>query len=422
MLDIRWLREHPEEAAERLATRGRPVPLREALDLDREQRALLAEVEARRSERNRLSQEINRLVKAGEPAGDLAEGAREAADALAEREPRLRDVDARLNDALMALPNLPHPDAPVGSNEAGNRTVRAAGETQPPPWARPHWEIGEALGILDFPRATALAGSRFPLLLGDGALLQRALSHFMLDLAAGRGFTEVAPPLLANCETLLGSGHLPKFEEDLFRTQEGLSPIPTAEVPLVNLHRGDVLGGETLPRRYVAATPCFREEVGAPGKETRGLIRVHQFEKVELVSFARPEESGVELDFLVASAEAVAAALELPYRIVELCTGELGFSARRTYDVEAWFPGLGRYLELSSCSDCGDFQARRCATRYRDGRSRPRFVHTLNASALAVGRTLAALLENNLQEDGAVLVPPALRPYMAGRERIERAR
>lgn len=422
MLDIRWLREHPDEAAERLASRGRPVPLQEVLELDREHRALLTELEARRAAHNRLSQEINRRVKAGAPAGDLPHRAREVAETLAALEPRLREVEARLRDLLLALPNLPHPDVPAGTDQTANRIVRASGEQVRLPWARPHWEIAQALDLLDPPRATAIAGSRFPLLKGEGARLQRALSHFMLDLAIGRGFTEIAPPLLATGEALLATGHLPKFEDGLFQTREGLSLIPTAEVPLVNLHRDEVLEGETLPRRYAALTPCFRKEAGAPGRETRGLIRVHQFEKVELVSFTRPEDSGAELERLVVAAEAVASALRLPYRVVELCAGELGFTARRTYDLEVWCPGLGRYLEVSSCSDCGDFQARRCATRYRDGSGRPRFVHTLNASALAVGRTLAALLENGLQEDGSVVLPPALRPYLGGKDRIARER
>ena len=316
------------------------------------------------------------------------------------------------------MPNLPYPEVPAGTDETSNQVVSTWGEPRRPETARPHWEIGQALGILDFPRAARMAQSRFYVLTGAGAALQRALTHFMLARATGvYGFTEVSPPLLVNAAALEGTGHLPKFEEDLFRTREGLTLIPTAEVPLVNLHREEIVDAETLPRRYVAATPCFREEVGAPGKETRGMIRVHQFEKVELVSLTRPDQSGNELARMVEAAAGVLRELGIPHRVVELCAGELGFAAARTFDVEAWFPGLGRYLEVSSCSDCGDFQARRAGIRFRAGVGGPRLVHTLNASALAVGRTLASVLENCAQEDGSIAVPEALRPYL-GSDRV----
>lgn len=411
MLDLRWIRAHPEEARRRLASRGAVEPLDEVLRLDEEQRARLAEVEALRAQRNQASLAIRQQRQQGAPTAEARERARAIAAALAAAEPPLRAVEHALTQALQAIPNIPHPEVPVGHDETANRVVETHGAPTRPEWVRPHWEVGRELGILDLPGGSRLAAARFPLLIGAGAALQRALTQLMLALAEEDGFTEVAPPLLANADALTGSGHLPKFAADLFRTQEGLALIPTAEVPLVNLHRGEMLAGASLPRRYVAATPCFRGEAGAPGRETHGLIRLHQFEKVERVSFTRPEESTAELARLTQAAARVLQRLAIPHRVVELCTGELGFAAARTFDVEAWFPALGRYLEVSSCSDCGDFQARRLNTRFRDEQGRPRFVHTLNASGLAVGRTLAAVLENCQREDGTVVVPEALRNY-----------
>ncbi len=334
----------------------------------------------------------------------------------------LKQVDEDLHRFLLTVPNLPHPSTPVGASESDNVQVRTWGEPRQPGFeAKPHWEIGEALGILDFERAAKITGARFVLYRGAGARLERALINFMLDLHTGdHGYLEVLPPFMVNRDSMTATGQLPKFEEDLFRLVDpDFLLIPTAEVPVTNIHRGEILKRSDLPIRYTAYTPCFRREAGSYGKDTRGLIRQHQFNKVELVKFTHPSESDAELEKLTADAEKVLQLLELPYRVMALCSGDIGFSAAKTYDIEVWLPGQSCYREISSCSTFGDFQARRAGIRFReDEKAKPEFVHTLNGSGLAVGRTLVAVLENYQREDGSVVVPQALRPYMGGMERI----
>jgi seryl-tRNA synthetase len=325
---------------------------------------------------------------------------------------------------MLKVPNLPHETTPLGKSEQDNPVIRTWGQPREFAFeAKNHWDIGPDLGILDFERAAKLSGARFSILMGDGARLERALIQFMLDLQTGEhGYTEVLTPFMVNAATLTGTGQLPKFEEDLFKVSPGdLYMIPTAEVPVTNIHAGEILDGDDLPLRYAAYTPCFRSEAGSYGKDVRGLIRQHQFNKVELVWLTKPEHSQEALESLTGHAEEILKRLEIPYRVIALCTGDIGFSAAKTYDVEVWLPGQQTYREISSCSDCSDFQARRAGIRYREEKKgKPRFVHTLNGSGLAVGRTLVAVLENFQQEDGTVVIPEVLRPYMGGKTRIER--
>ncbi|HXG51928.1 MAG TPA: serine--tRNA ligase [candidate division Zixibacteria bacterium] len=422
MLDVKLLREDLERVKERMATRGTAVDWEAFAALDRQRREALARLERLKERKNRLSAEVGKLKKAGADASALLREVEEVSDAIRDVEGPLREIEERFEQFMLRLPNLPHPDVPVGRGPQDNREVRRWGE--PPAFDFPpknHWEIGEELGILDFARAAKIAGARFALYRGAGARLERALINFMLDLhAKEHGYEEVLPPLLVNRQVMTGTGQLPKFEEDLFRVVEPeLYLIPTAEVPLTNIHRDEILERGQLPIRYVAYTPCFRREAGSYGQDVRGLIRQHQFNKVELVKFTEPESSYAELESLVRDAEEVLRRLELPYRVVELCTGDLGFGAARTYDLEVWLPGQGTYREISSCSNFEDFQARRAQIRYRkETRGKPMFVHTLNGSGLAVGRTVVAVLENFQQADGSVVVPPALRPYLDGLERI----
>ncbi|HZL05320.1 MAG TPA: serine--tRNA ligase, partial [Coriobacteriia bacterium] len=340
---------------------------------------------------------------------------------IARLEERAGAVDTQVRELLLTIPNIPHESVPVGADETENVEVRRVGT--PPTFEfepKPHWDLGPELGLIDFERGVKLAGSRFVVLGREGARLNRALINFMLDTQAARGYREWWVPALANAETLTGTGQLPKFEDDLFKTGEGLYLIPTAEVMLTNLHRDEVLEGDTLPRNYCAYTPCFREEAGSAGRDTRGMIRVHQFDKVELVKFAAPEDSMAELEGMVADAESILASLGLAYRTIALCTGDLGFAAAKTYDLEVWLPSYNDYKEISSCSNCWDFQARRASIKYRlPGEFKGlRFVHTLNGSGLAVGRTLVAVIENYQQADGTVVVPEVLRPYLGGQEVI----
>jgi seryl-tRNA synthetase len=344
-------------------------------------------------------------------------------EAIRVHEGPLGEIEKRFQGLMLMIPNLPHSTVPVGLSEEHNREVRKWGELPSFNFTpKSHWDIGEELGILDFSRAAKIAGARFALYYGLGALLERALINFMLDLhTRERGYREVLPPFLVNRDSMIGTGQLPKFEEDLFRIQDPeFFLVPTAEVPLTNIHREEILKREDLPICYVAYTPCFRREAGSYGKDVRGLIRNHQFNKVELVKLTEPDSSYVELDKMVQDAEEVLRQLKIPYRVLELCTGDMGFASAKTFDLEVWLPGQGTYREISSCSNCEDFQARRAGIRYRsDKKSRPVFVHTLNGSGLAVGRTLVALLENYQQKDGSVVVPEVLRPYMGGVERIE---
>lgn len=425
MLDAQHVRDRFEEVRTRLRTRGAELdPLLARLGaLEEERRRIIPEVEALKRDRNLAGEEIARRKRAGDDATLLLEANRERAARIKALDAALEEVVAERRGLLLQLPNVPHESVPIGGSPADNVEVRRHG--QPPAFGfapRPHWEIGGALGILDFERAARMSGARFAVLRGAGARLTRALIDFMLDLhTREHGYTEVEPPLLVRAQALVGTGNLPKFEADLFKVAGDwdLYLIPTAEVPLTNLHREEVLDGARLPLKYTAFTPCFRSEAGSYGADVRGLIRQHQFYKVELVKFAAPERSYDELDSMTRDAEEVLARLGLPYRTVLLCTGDMGFASAKTYDIEVWLPSQQAYREISSCSNCEAFQARRAGIRFRrEHTGRTEFVHTLNGSGVAVGRTIIAILENYQQADGSVVVPEALRPYMGGLERI----
>ncbi len=422
MLDVKLLRDDLPRVKERMATRGAEVDWDGFVSLDRERRDALANLERLKEKKNRLSGEIGKLKKSGGDATALMREVEEVSEAIRDGEGPLAEIEARFERFMLSLPNLPNIDVAIGKSAADNREIRRWGEPLQFDFpAKNHWEIGEELNILDFVRGAKLAGARFTLYKGAGARLERALINFMLDLHTGeRGYKEMLPPALVNRAALIGTGQLPKFEDDLFRID---SPeyflIPTAEVPLTNIHREEMLEREDLPIKYVAYTPCFRREAGSYGQDVRGLIRQHQFNKVELVKLSEPETSYDELESMVQDAEEVLKRLELPHRVIELCTGDMGFAAAKTYDLEVWLPGQNMYREISSCSNCEDFQARRAQIRYRkEKKGRPLFVHTLNGSGLAVGRTLLAILENYQQKDGGVVIPEVLRSYMGGLERI----
>jgi seryl-tRNA synthetase len=425
MLDVRLLRDNLDQVKARMATRGAAIDWDEFVKIDRERRDSLANIERLKEKKNRLSGEIGKLKKSGGDAAALMKEGEAVSAAIRDAEGPLAEIESRFERFMLTVPNLPNASVKVGKNETENREIRRWGG--PPHFdftPKNHWDIGEELGILDFERAAKIAGARFAVYRGQGARLERALINFMLDLhTSENGYTEMLPPALANRTSLIGTGQLPKFEEDLFRLAQGeYFLIPTAEVPLTNLHRDEILYGEMLPINYVAYTPCFRSEAGSYGKDVRGLIRQHQFNKVEMVKFTEPETSYDELEKMVANAEEVLKRLNIAYRVIELCTGDMGFGAAKTYDIEVWLPGQGAYREISSCSNCEDFQARRANIRYRkEQKGRPIFVHTLNGSGLAVGRTLVAVLENYQQKDGSVIIPDALRPYMAGVDRIRYA-
>jgi seryl-tRNA synthetase len=427
VIDLKRLRQDPEASRASLLRRRDPFvgPLLDAiLDLDRQRRELLVQAESLKAERNAASEEVARRKRAKEPADDLMARLKTTGEEVKALDARLRDVEAELDRRALTVPNFPADETPDGDASA-NRVVRSWGE--PPTFdfpPRPHWELGAALGILDLPAGAKLTGSGFPLLRGLGARLVRALSGFMLDLhTREHGYEEVAPPYLVNRATLTGTGQLPKFEEDLYGVpSDDLFLIPTAEVPLTNIHRDEILEGSDLPRGYCAWTPCFRREAGAHGKDTRGLIRVHQFDKVELVRFVRAEESAAEHERMTGHAETVLQRLEIPYRVLELAAGDTGFASARTYDLEVWAAGVGTWLEASSSSTFTDFQARRANIRYRpEPKAKPEFVHTLNASGVAFPRTIIALLENNQAADGSVRVPQALVPYLGVDRLVPRA-
>jgi seryl-tRNA synthetase len=416
MLDIELLRKNPEFVKERLRLRREDYPtlVDEALRLDEERRSILRELEALRAERNALSKEIGKLKSKGEQTAELEGKVKEIKEKIEGLEAQLSNVEEQLKGVMLSIPNIPHQSVPAGKDETENMEVRSWGvrrdfDFEP----KAHYEIGEALGILDFERGASLAGSRFTVMWGWGAKLERALINFMLDFHTSRGYKEVWVPHLVKPEILEGTGQLPKFEEDLyFCERDGLYLIPTAEVPLTNLFRDTILEEKDLPIYLTAYTPCYRREAGAYGKDIRGIIRQHQFDKVELVKIVHPDTSDQELERLTADAEEILKLLGLPYRVVALCTGDLGFASAKTYDIEVWFPSQNKYREISSCSNCTDFQARRMNTRFKDSEGRKRFVHTLNGSGLAVGRTLAAILENYQQKDGSVIVPEVLRDYL----------
>jgi seryl-tRNA synthetase len=421
MHDIKWIRDNAGAFDAGLGRRGL-APVSPALfALDARRREALAAAQAIQAERKEISRLIGQRKAKGDAAADLLQRVGESKQAQADAEERARLAEAELDAALAALPNLPADDVPDGPDEAANVELRRWGTPRRFDFRpKEHFELGEQLGLMDFDRAAKLSGARFVVLTGAVARLERALAAFMLDLHTARfGYTEVNPPAMVRDDAVFGTGQLPKFGDDLFRTTDGRWLIPTAEVPLTNLVAGEILDEDSLPLRRTAMTWCFRAEAGAAGKDTRGMIRQHQFTKVELVSITRPEDSNDEHERMTDCAEAVLQTLELPYRVVVLCTGDMGFSARKTYDIEVWLPGQGRYREISSCSNCGDFQARRMKARCRPrGEKATRFVHTLNGSGLAVGRTLIAVLENYQQADGSIAIPSALRPYMGGLEAI----
>jgi seryl-tRNA synthetase len=422
MLDAKVLREQLDRVKERIGSRGATIDWEELTAVDRRRREILVETEKLKEKKNRLSGEIGKLKKSGGDARALMAENEGLSEAIRKQEEPLRQIEKRFEDLMLVIPNLPHESVPKGSDARDNPEVRRWGDPLKFDFKpKNHWEIGEELGILDFARAAKIAGARFVLYQGQGAHLERALINFMLDLhTEQRGYKETIPPFLVNRDSLIGTAQLPKFEADLFRIPDPeLFLVPTAEVPLTNIHRGEILSGEDLPLFYVAYTPCFRREAGSYGQDVRGLIRLHQFNKVELVKLTEPKNSYQELEKMVQDAEEVLRQLQIPYRIVELCAGDLGFAAAKTYDLEVWLPGQGTYREISSCSNCEDFQARRAGIRYRsDKKGRPAFVHTLNGSGLAVGRTLVAVLENYQQKDGSVTVPEVLRPYMRGINQI----
>lgn len=416
MLDMKFVRENPELVMDAMRKRNANVNLDEFLELEKKRRELTLQVEALKSQRNAASQEIGKMKKAGENADAQMAEVRALGDKIAEDDKELKDIEARLKEILMTIPNMPAADTPVGSSDADNPVVRTWRE--PAKFAfepQAHWDIGEKLNILDVERAGKVSGARFTFYRGLGSRLERSVINFFLDIHTGEnGYTEFFPPFIVNKDSMQGTGQLPKFAEDMFKL-EGLDYylIPTAEVPITNLHRDEILSGDDLPLCYTAYSACFRAEAGSAGRDTRGLIRQHQFNKVELVKFTKPEDSWDELEKLTANAEKVLQLLELPYRVVRLCTGDIGFSSAATYDLEVWLPAANCYREISSCSNFLDFQARRANIRFRrDTKSKPEFVHTLNGSGVAVGRTVAAILENYQQADGSVIVPKVLRSYM----------
>lgn len=422
MLEAKYIREHLEEVRKRLELRGQTFNLDQFVLIDGERRKSIQEWERLRALQKKVSDEVSKKKRAGQDASDLIEEMKKVSQDLKVLDGIIEEKEKALQDLLLVIPNLPHSSVPVGKEAYDNVEVRRWGEIprfdfEP----KAHWDLGEELGILDFKSGAKITGARFTLYWDLGAKLERALINFMLDLhTREHGYREVLPPFMVNRTTMTGTGQLPKFEEELFKV-EGMDYflIPTAEVPVTNIHQDEVIEEKELPLSYTAYTPCFRKEAGSYGKDTRGLIRQHQFNKVELVKFTKPEDSYDELEKLLSNAEEVLKRLKLPYRVVNLCSGDLGFSASKTYDIEVWLPGQNTFKEISSCSNFEDFQARRAKIRYRiSGKSKTEYVHTLNGSGLAVGRTLVAILENYQQVDGSVLIPEVLRPYLYGVERI----
>ena len=427
MLDIKYVRENPDAIDAAMANRQTSWDREKFFELDEARRAVIAEVEELQATRNAESKKIGALMKEGkrDEAETAKRAVRDVNDKIEGLGARRSELEDELNTFMAHLPNIPCDATPVGKDENENPERRRVGE--PRDFAaegfepKAHWDLGTSTGILDFDRGAKLSGARFTVLSGAGATLDRALQCFFLNTHISRGFKEFIPPVIVNREIMYGTGQLPKFEDDAYHTGEDQFLIPTAEVALTNLHNGEVLDGAELPLRYTAGTPCFREEAGSAGRDTRGIIRQHQFTKVEMVKFAKPEQSDDELESMVAEAEYLLQQLGLPYRVISLCTGDLGFSARQTYDIEVWLPSYNAYKEISSCSNCGDFQARRANIKYRDPENfkGTRFVHTLNGSGLPTGRTMAAIMENYQNADGSITIPEVLRPYMGGMEKIE---
>ena len=423
MLDIKFVRENPDLVDKAMASRNSSWDRASFLELDEARRACITEVESLQAERNNLSKQIGKLMKEGKADEAAAAKATVAAgkERIAELESKRAELEKALFDLVSRIPNLPNEDIPYGKDDSENVEARRWGTPRTFDFEpKAHWDLGPELGMIDFDRGIKLSGSRFYVLGGMGARLERALINFMIETHAAAGFKEWWPPVIVSRDTMFGTGQLPKFEEDAFHVSGDMFLIPTAEVPLTNLHRGEVLDASQLPLWYTAFTPCFREEAGSAGRDTRGIIRVREFDKVEMVKFATPEDSMNQLESMTAEAEKILQLLELPYRVVTLCTGDIGFSACKTYDLEVWLPSYNTYKEISSCSNCWDFQARRANIKYRDPANfkGTRFVHTLNGSGLAVGRTMAAIMENCQNADGSITVPKVLVPYMGGVEVI----
>lgn len=416
MLDIKRIRTDYEQIMEVMKVRGESVgDIGRVVELDKEKRALLSETEALKAKQNEVSRKIPALKKAGEDVQPVFEEMKRISEQSKELDQKIRTVDEELRSLMMCIPNIPHESVPVGESDEDNVEVRRSGEPRQFPYEPlAHWDIGENLDIIDFARGVKTSGARFTFYKGLGARLERAVLNFYMDSHSENGYTEVLPPYLVRRESMEGTGQLPKFEEDAFKTAgEEYFLIPTAEVPVTNMHREEILDGNTLPLKYCAYSACFREEAGSAGRDTRGLIRQHQFNKVELVKFVKPETSYEELEKLTNDAEQMLQKLGLPYRVVNICTGDLGFTAAKKYDIEVWMPSYGRYVEISSCSNFEDFQARRANIRYKDNpKDKAQFVHTINGSGLAIGRTVAAILENYQNPDGSVTVPEVLVPYM----------
>jgi len=422
VLDLRFIRANPDVVRAAIRDKGEKADLDRLLELDAELRGLLVAADDLKRERNEASERVAALKREGGDASEIVERMRGVSARIKEHDERIAAAREQVRALELTIPNVPHASVPVGATEDENVTVRSWGD--PHPLAAkpvPHWEIGEALGILDFRSASKIAGSGFVTFVGVGALLERALIRFMLDVhTTEHGYTEISPPFVANRDSMVGTGQLPKLESDMYRCEgDELFLIPTAEVPLTNIHRDEILPGERLPVRYTAYTPCFRREAGSYGKDTRGLVRVHQFDKVEMVKLVEPETSYDELESLTACAESILQRLDLPYRVKALCTGDLSFSAAKCYDLDVWAPGCGRWLEVSSCSNFEDFQARRAGIQYRPaGGGKARFVHTLNGSGVALPRTVIAVIENYQTDRGTIVVPDALRPYVSGLSEI----
>ena len=423
MLDIKRIRQNPQELIDALKKRNSSIDVTELLQLDETRRDILGQVEALKNRRNEESKKIAQVKRAGDDAAEIMEDMLKVGDQIAEMDKQVGEIDEKINAILMRLPNFPHESVPIGKDDTENVEQRRWGEPRHFAWTpKAHWDIGTDLKILDFEAAAKISGARFTVYRGLGARLERAVINFYMDTHAADGYTEVLPPYMVTRATMTGTGQLPKFEEDAYKVFTGKQGaeivdqdtflIPTAEVPVTNLYRDMILDGDQLPIRHCAYSACFRAEAGSAGRDTRGLIRQHQFNKVEMVKITKPEQSYDELESMTRQAEKVLQLLGLPYRVVCLSTGDMGFSAAKTYDIEVWMPSYNRYVEISSCSNCEDFQARRAQIRYRDGKGKPQLCHTLNGSGVAVGRTVAAILETYQNEDGSVTVPEALRKYM----------
>jgi seryl-tRNA synthetase len=420
MLDLKYLRENPEAAKAGLAKKNGAGDISTIIELDIQRREILKEVETLKAERNRVSDEIPKMKKAGQPVEDKILEMRKVGDQITAKDADLREIETKLKTALDWIPNIPHESVPVG-DETHNKQVRTWGEIPRRDFkVLPHWEIGQKLGIMDLEAAAKISGSGFYVLKGLGARLERALISYMIDLHTDAGYTEVRVPILVNADTMYGTGQLPKLAEDMYKTEgDNMYLVPTAEVPVTNLHKQEILAGESLPKYYVAYTPCFRREAGAAGKDTRGMIRVHQFDKVELVKIVRPESSYDELESLLNEAEKVLQGLQIPYRVMLLASGDMSFASAKTYDIDLWAAGVEKWLEISSCSNFEDFQARRMNCRYRDADKAVKIPHTLNGSGTALARLIPAILENYQNADGSITVPAVLRPYMRGVEVIK---